>query len=55
MSSHKSTPIVMITGATDRGALRQSFAAGVVVFMHKPFNPAAFRAAVQSAVGGSAE
>lgn len=55
LAFHKSTPIVMVTGVTERGALAQGFAAGVVVFMHKPFNPAMFRSAIQSAVGGPAE
>ncbi len=55
LAFHKSTPIVMGTGVAERGALAQGFAAGVAVFMHKPFNPAMFRSAIQSAVGGSAE
>jgi DNA-binding response OmpR family regulator len=40
LEDYKSTPIVMITAATERDALKQGFGAGAVVFMNKPFTPA---------------
>jgi DNA-binding response OmpR family regulator len=40
MDSHKSTPIVMVTAATEHDAMTQGFHSGAVVFMNKPFTAA---------------
>jgi DNA-binding response OmpR family regulator len=40
MDSHKSIPIVMVTGATEHDAMTRGFHSGAVVFMNKPFTAA---------------
>ncbi len=40
LEAYKDIPIVMVTAATERDALKQGFGAGAVVFMNKPFTPA---------------
>jgi DNA-binding response OmpR family regulator len=40
MDSHKGVPIVMVTAATERDAMKQGFHSGAVVFMNKPFTAA---------------
>jgi len=49
--SNKSTPMIMVTGTSDRDAMTRGFAEGIVVFLNKPFSPADFRRTVQSIVG----
>ena len=40
MQSHRDVPIVMVTAATEREAMKEGFRSGAVVFMSKPFTAA---------------
>lgn len=51
LDSNKSTPIIMVSGTSDRDARTRGFAEGIVVFLNKPFSPADFRRMVKSIVG----
>ncbi len=48
LDAHKSTPIVMVTASTERGAMSQGFNSGAVVFMNKPFTAKKFLAMIQT-------
>ena len=37
LESYQNTPIIMVTAAQERDALKQGFEAGALVFMSKPF------------------
>ena len=48
LENHKTTPIVMVTAAQEREAMKQSFASGVLVFMNKPFTAQTFLSLIQT-------
>ena len=48
LESHKATPIVMVTAAPEKEAMKQSFATGVLVFMNKPFTAQKFLSVIQT-------
>jgi CheY-like chemotaxis protein len=48
LEKHKATPIVMVTAAPEREAMKQSFASGVLVFMNKPFTAQQFLSVIQT-------
>lgn len=48
LENHKATPIVMVTAAQEREAMKQSFASGVLVFMNKPFTAQTFLSLIQT-------
>ncbi|MFN8009240.1 MAG: response regulator [Terriglobia bacterium] len=48
LENHKATPIVMVTAAPEREAMKQSFASGVLVFMNKPFTAQKFLSVIQT-------
>ena len=50
LDPNKRTPLIMVTGTTDRDAAKRGFSAGIVVFMNKPFTVTSFRSAVHSVV-----
>ena len=49
--SNRGTPIIFVTGTTDREAMQRGFSVGAVAFVSKPFRPAAFRSAIQGLIG----
>lgn len=51
LENHKATPIVMVTAAPEREAMKQSFASGVLVFMNKPFTAQKFLSVIQTVLG----
>lgn len=50
LENHKGTPIVMVTAASEKSAMTQSFASGVLVFMNKPFTAQSFLSVIQTVV-----
>jgi len=50
LENHKTTPIIMVTAAPEKEAMKQSFASGVLVFMNKPFTAQKFLSVVQAVV-----
>jgi len=48
LENHKATPIVMVTAAPEREAMKQSFASGVLIFMNKPFTAQKFLSVIQT-------
>ena len=50
LESYKNTPIIMVTAAQERDALRQGFNAGAVVFMSKPFTAARLLTVINAVV-----
>ena len=51
LENHKTTPIVMVTAAPEREAMKQSFASGVLIFMNKPFTAQKFLSVIQTVLG----
>lgn len=50
LEKHKSTPIVMVTASSEKSAMTQSFASGVLIFMNKPFTAQTFLSVIQTVV-----
>jgi CheY-like chemotaxis protein len=50
LDGHKTTPIVMVTASTERGAMTEGFRSGAVVFMNKPFTAKKFLTVIQTIV-----
>ncbi|PYV86816.1 MAG: response regulator [Acidobacteria bacterium] len=48
LDSYKEVPIVMVTAATERDAMKQGFTSGAMVFMSKPFTAAKLLSAIQT-------
>jgi CheY-like chemotaxis protein len=48
LDSYKEIPIVMVTAATERDAMKQGFTSGAMVFMSKPFTAAKLLSAIQT-------
>jgi DNA-binding response OmpR family regulator len=48
MDSHKGTPIIMVTAASQHDAMKQGFHSGAVVFMAKPFTAAKLLSVVKT-------
>jgi two-component system, sensor histidine kinase and response regulator len=48
LQNHKATPIVMVTAAQEREAMKQSFASGVLIFINKPFTAQMFLSLIQT-------
>ncbi len=48
LESHKAIPIVMVTAAPEKEAMKESFASGVLVFMNKPFTAQKFLSVIQT-------
>ena len=48
LESYKEVPIVMVTAATERDAMKQGFTSGAMVFMSKPFTAAKLLSAIQT-------
>ena len=48
LEKHKATPIVMVTAAQEREAMKQSFESGVLVFINKPFTAQTFLSLIQT-------
>ena len=48
LENHKATPIVMVTAAPEKEAMKQSFASGVLFFMNKPFTAQKFLSVIQT-------
>jgi DNA-binding response OmpR family regulator len=46
--AHHDTPIIMVTGAGDRDALKVALAEGATLFVNKPFTAAGFRSAIRT-------
>lgn len=50
LEAHKSTPIVMVTAATEKDAMAQGFRSGAVIFMNKPFTAKKFLSLIQTVI-----
>jgi CheY-like chemotaxis protein len=48
LKASRDTPIVMVTGAGDRDALKLALAGGATLFVNKPFTTAGFRSAIRN-------
>ncbi len=50
LETNRDTPLIMVTASTDPDARTRGFAAGVIVFVRKPFTASTFRSIIQSAI-----
>jgi DNA-binding response OmpR family regulator len=48
LKASRDTPIVMVTGAGDRDAMKLALAEGATLFVNKPFTTAGFRSAIRN-------
>jgi DNA-binding response OmpR family regulator len=48
LDAHRDTPIIMVTGAADRDAMKLALAEGAALFVNKPFTAAGFRSVIRS-------